>query len=72
MFYPYFYKIEWSSVFQEACFLCSCYSIFPFLVTMLKYYFCLGFSILENMVAQQESVLFTQDHIPLFFFFLFF
>lgn len=67
MFYPYFYKIEWSSVFQEACFLYN-----PFLVTMLNDDFSLGYSILENMIVQQESVFFKWDQIPLVFFFLFF
>lgn len=60
------YKIEWSSVFQEAWFLYN-----PFLVTMLNDDFSLGYSILENMIVQQESVLFKQDQIPLDFFFSF-
>lgn len=71
MFYPHFYKIECSSVFQEAWFLYKRYNIFLFLVTMLTDDFCLSYSILENVIVQQESVFFKQGQIPLVFFFFF-
>lgn len=73
MFYLHSYKIEWSSVFQEAWFLYKRYNIFLFLVTMLNDDFCLSYSILENVIVQQESFLLKQGQIPLvFFFFSFF
>lgn len=38
---------------------------------MLNDDFCLGYSILGNMIVQQGSVLFKQDQIPLGFIFFF-
>lgn len=53
-------------------FLYKRYNIFLVLVTMLNDDFCLSYSILENVIVQQESVLFKQGQIPLVcFFFLF-